>query len=318
MGKIRNVKLIFIVVIFLGLLSCENKKLELIQLNFEKDLIPEGFAIDGRTGKIYLNSLKSSKIVSSSIDGSKPITFLETNKHNYLAGFGMTIKGDTLYALGNSLTNDKNKSILLLLQLSSGDLIDSYSINDLGFHYLNDLAISSKNEIFITDSESNKIYKIQRPDKTIAVFLDSEKISNSNGIAISDNDDYLYLASNNGICVVDIKTKKLINEPKDDYSSIDGLKFYKNNLFGIVNGWSEKSQNGLFKFELNKAKTAVVDSKKIVEFTEDFKIPTTFDIFDGNIFFVINTQLTNFDGNTKKILDLKKLESYKMLKTRVE
>ncbi len=302
----------------LGLISCVNEKSELIQLKFQKDLIPEGIAIDGCTKKVYLNSLKNNTIVSSTLDGSNPKTFLKTNEHNYLAGFGMTIKGDTLYALGNSLTADKNKSILLLLRLSSGDLIDSYSINDSSFRYWNDLAVSSNNEIFITDSESNKVFKTQRPNKTIEIYLDSEKIANSNGITISDNDEYLYLASKNGICIVEIASKKILNEPKKDYSGIDGLKFYKNNLYGIVNGWVDKSKNGLFKFALNKNGTEILKSKKLIEFKENFKIPTTFDIFDGNIYFVINTQLDNFDGNTNKILDLKKLESYKMMKIKAE
>ncbi|AUP80908.1 hypothetical protein [Flavivirga eckloniae] len=318
MKKILNTKSIFISLTLLGLISCISEKLELTKLNFEKDLIPEGIAIDGNSKKIYLNSLKSNKIVSSSLDGNNHKTFLETNKYNYLAGFGMTIKGDTLYALGNSLTADKNESILLLLQLSSGSLIDSYSIEDSSFHYLNDLAVSLNNEIFITDSESNKIYKIQRPSKTMEVYLDSEKIPNSNGITISNNDEYLYLASGNGICVVNRKSKKIINEPKENYSGIDGLKFYKNNLYGIVNGWRDKSKNGLFRFDLNKARTEILRSEKIVEFTNSFKTPTTFDIFDGNIYFVINTQMGNFDGNTNKILDLKKLESYKMMKIKAE
>lgn len=314
-----NTKSIFICLTLLGFISCVSEKSELIQLNFEKDLIPEGIAIDGSTKKIYLNSLKSNKIVSSSLDGSNPKTFLKTNKHNYLAGFGMTIKGDTLYALGNSLTEDKNKSILLLLQLSSGDLIDSYSINNSDFHYLNDLAISSNNEIFITDSESNKIYKIQRPSKAIEIYLDSEDIPNSNGIAISNNDEYLYLASTNGICIVETTSKKLINKPKEDYSGIDGLKFHNNNLYGMVNGWgSNNSKNGLFKYNLDSEGAGILNSQKIVEFKESFKVPTTFDIYDGNIYFVINTQLDNFDEKTNKILDLKKLESYKMMKTRAE
>lgn len=208
MKKVQNIKLIFICLTLLGLISCVSEKSELIKLNFEKDLIPKGIAIDGSSKKVYLNSLKNNKIVSSSLDGSNHKTFLKTNEYNYLAGFGMTIKGDTLYALGNSLAGDKNKSILLLLQLSSGNLIDSYSIEDSSFHYLNDLAVSSNNEIFITDSESNKIYKIQRPSKNIEVYLDSDKIPNSNGITISDNDEYLYLASGNGICVIDRISKK--------------------------------------------------------------------------------------------------------------
>jgi DNA-binding beta-propeller fold protein YncE len=311
-------KSIFIYLTLIGLISCVSKKTELINLNFEKDLIPEGFAIDGRKKEIYLNSLKSNKIVSSSIDGNNPKVFLETNKHNYLAGFGMTVKGDTLYALGNSLTEGKNKSILLLLQLSTGNLIDSYSLNNSDFHYWNDLAISSSNEIFITDSESNKIYKIQRPNKAIEIYMDSKEIPNSNGITISDNDEYLYLASENGICVIETTSKKLINKPNEDYSSIDGLKFHKKNLYGMVNGWGDQSQNGLFKFELNKARTEILKSEKLIDFKENFRIPTTFDIFDGNIYFVINTQLDNFDEKKNKILDLKKLQSYKMMKTRAK
>lgn len=311
-----NIKSIFILLSLICINSCSSQKTELIELPFEQDLFPEGITIDSRTKTVYLNSLKNKKIVSSSIDGGNSKTFLETDEHNYLAGFGMTIKGDTLYALGNSLTTDKNKSILLLLQLSSGDLIDSYSIDRSEFQYLNDLAISSKNEIFITDSESNKSYKIQRPSKTIEIYLDSEKIPSSNGITISNNDKYLYFASNKGICIVEKSSKKIINQPKEEYSSIDGLKYYQDNLYGIVNGWVDNSQNGLFKFELNKAGTEILGKEKLIEFTEDFRIPTTFDILDGNIYFVINTQLDNFDGD--KILDLKKLEPYKMLKTRAE
>ena len=293
-------KSLFAGAIPLCLISCAGQKAEWVGLPFEQDLFPEGIAIDVRTKKLYLNSLKNNKIVSSSLDGNNPKTFLETNKHNYLSGFGMTIKGDTLYALGNSLTGDKNKSILLLLQISSGELIDSYSIDDSGFHYWNDLAISATNEIFITDSESNKIYKIQRPGKTIEIYLDAEKIPNSNGITISQSDEYLYFASNKGICVVERKSKKIINKPKTNYSGIDGLKYYKNSLYGIVNGWRDNSKNGLFKFELNKAGTKILGKEKMIEFTEEFKIPTTFDILDGNIYFVMNTQLDNLDENTNK------------------
>lgn len=315
MKKALHFKSVVICLFALVLASCASRKSELIQLNFEKDLLPEGIAIDSRTKKLYLNSLKDNKIVSSALDGSNPTTFLETNSYNYLSGFGMTIKGDTLYALGNSLPEGKSKSILLLLQLSTGALIDSYSIKDSVSHYWNDLAISNTNQIFITDSESNKIYTIQRPSKTIEIYLDSEAVPNSNGITISANDNYLYLASDNGVAVIETASKKLLNKPKEEYSSIDGLKYYKNNLYGIVNGWGEQSQNGLFKFELNSTGTEILKSKKLVEFTERFRIPTTFDICDGYIYFITNTQIDNLDGNTNEILDLNTLEPYRMMKT---
>ncbi|MDP5060486.1 MAG: hypothetical protein NWP64_01070, partial [Maribacter sp.] len=185
-------------------------------------------------------------------------------------------------------------------------------------HYRNDLAVSANNIIFITDSQSNKVYKIDRPSNDIEVFINSEEIPNCNGITISDNDQYLYLATDRGIGVVDISSKKILNVPQDQFSSIDGLKFHQNNLYGIVNAWGDSTLNGLFKFNLNDNLTEVVSNDRLVEFTEEFIIPTTFDIFDGHIYFIMNTQLGNLDTNTNEIIDLSTLESYKMLKINIE
>jgi hypothetical protein len=303
----------FILIIYL--VSCQKTNSGTIILGFEKDLFPEGFAIDAQSGKIFLNSLNNNKIVSSNLDGSNPSNFIESNQYNCLSGFGMMVKGDTLYALSNSLTKKDNRSILLLLNIRSHQLIDSYTIDDANFIYLNDLAVSSNNEIFITDSESTRIYRIQRPNKTIEVFLDSEEVVHSNGITISDNNKYLYLASTNGIRIVDIKSKKVLNRADKQLSGIDGLKFYKNNLFGIVNAWDNNSpKNGFFKFYLNEQGTAILSNKKIIPFGKEFKLPTTFDIFNDKIYFIINTQIDNFSETTNQVLDASKLEPYRLMK----
>lgn len=314
-----RVKSILVSITLILLLSCAKNKIIITELKFEKNLIPEGIAIDDYSKKLYLNSLKNNKIVSSLFDGANPKTFLEKNQYGYLSGFGMIIKGDTLYALGNSLRPDKNKSILLLLQPSTGRLINSYTLHDSKFCYWNDLTLSNRDEIFITDSESNKIYKIQRPNQSFEIYLDSEEIPNSNGITISENNKYLYLASSKGICIVDIQSKQLINQPRMEFSGIDGLKFYKNSLYGIVNvHLKDKSQNGLFKFELDKTGTKILHKKKLLEFTNEFSTPTTFDIFEGNVFFIANTQLGNFNGDTNEIIDKNKLQSYKLIQLKLE
>lgn len=298
--------------------SCQKNNSEIITLGFEKDLFPEGFAIDKQSGKIFLNSLNNNKIVTSNLDGSNPLNFIEHNQYGCLSGFGMTVKGDTLYALSNSLTKKDNRSVLLLLNVKSHQLIDSYTIDDANFIYLNDLAVSSNNEIFITDSESTRIYSIQRPNKKIEVFLDSEEIAHSNGITISDDNKYLYLASTKGIRIIDIKAKKILNTANKQLSGIDGLKFYKNNLLGIVNVWDSNSpKNGFFKYYLNEQGTAILRSEKIISFGKEFKIPTTFDIFNDNIYFIINTQIDNFSETTNQVLDASKLEPYRLMKFKI-
>lgn len=121
-----NVVLLFLVTIWVT--SCSQRNEEPITLGFQKDLIPEGIAIDTKSKTIFLNSLKYGKIVACKLDGSDPTTFITNNQYGYLPGFGMTIKGDTLYALGNSLQKGANQSILLLLNIKTRELIDSYPL----------------------------------------------------------------------------------------------------------------------------------------------------------------------------------------------
>jgi len=177
--------------------------------------------------------------------------------------------------------------------------------------YLNDLAISSGNEIFITDSESNKIYKIKRPNKNLEVYLDTAEVPHSNGIAISDDNSKLYLASKKGIRVVDIQTKKILNPPNKESSGIDGMKFYKNSLIGVV-------EKGVFRYYLNENGTEIESKKEIILFDNTFKSPTTFDIAGNSIYFIKNTQLDNFNDSTNEVIDKNKLESLILLKSKIE
>jgi len=303
----------------LSLISCIEEKIEIIPLSFQKDLIPEGIAIDAKTEKLYLNSLKENKIVSSNLDGSDTSEFIKSSQHGYLSGFGMTIKGDTLFALGNSHFRPNNESVLLLLNTKTAQLIDSFTLKDSLFHYLNDVAISSEGNIYITDSESNRIYTVKHKRSQLEVFLENDEIANSNGISISDDNKYLYVASyRNGIRVVDIKSKTILNQPNEDYTGIDGMKYYKNSLIAIVNARRDTLKQGVFRFYLDDSKTRILRKEQLVPYGDHFVLPTTFDIIDDHLFYVINTQLDNLDEVSNDIKDKSKLESYELMKLKIE
>lgn len=304
-------KLVLLMLATLTITSCTNSASETVMLNFEKDLIPEGIAIDATSGRLFLSSLKKNKIVTANIDGSNAANFIENGQYDYLSGFGMIIKGDTLYALSNGLKKKDNTSVLLLLNIKTQQLIDKYKINIPPYAYLNDLAISSTNEIFITDSESNKIYKIKRPNKHPEVYLDTTAVAHSNGISISDDNSRLYLASKEGIRIVDIQTRKILNQPNKEFSGIDGMKFYKNSLIGVV-------EKGVFRYYLNKNGTEIERKQEIILFDNTFKSPTTFDVLGNSIYFIKNTQLDNFNDSTNEVIDKNKLESLILLKKNIE
>ncbi len=312
-------KIALLVFILFGFNACNKVTTELRILGFEKDLIPEGIAIDSKSKTVFLNSLRKNKIVKCKLDGSSPTNFIDSNQYNYLSGFGMTVKGDTLFALGNSLPKKNNKSILLLIDIRTGHVIDSYSINDSTFTYLNDLAVSSNNDIYITDSESNKIYAIKRSKGKLEIFLENDQIAHSNGITISDDDKYLYLASyKTGIRIVDIKSKSILNEPNKDFTGIDGMKYYQNSLIAIVNARRDLNEQGVFRYYLNENKTTIIKKEKIVPYGEHFIIPTTFDIVNDYIYYIINSQLDNFNQESNLIIDNNKLEPYSLIKIKIE
>jgi WD40 repeat protein len=303
--------------IFTLIVSCKTQDQAPITLNFQKDLIPEGITIDTKTQTIFLNSLRHGKIVSCNLDGSNPQNFITDNQFGYLPGFGMFVKGDTLYALGNSLSKKNSKSILLLLNTKTGAFINSFSPKDTSFKYLNDLAVASNGDVFMTDSESNKIYAIQAKKAVLEVYLETDEVKNSNGITISDDGKYLYLASNkNGIRIVDRQSKRIINQPNQDYTGIDGLKFYKNTLIGIVNA-KKGDENGIYRYFLNKENTTITHKEKMFSFKDESKIATTFSISNGYMYFVLNTQIDNLDSETGQIIDEKKLETYLLMKYRI-
>lgn len=297
--------------------SCKGEDTLFTELFFEKDLIPEGIALDTESNRLFLSSLRNKKIVSSRLDGSNAMNVIQSGQYDYLSGFGLLIKGDTLYALGNSLPRTNNKSILLLLDKNTGNLIQSYKLNDPSCIYLNDLTITNSNDIFITDSESNRIYKIKRPEKTLEVFLESDEVIHSNGITISPDNKYLYLASQKGIRVVDIDTKRILNKSNKNFAGIDGLKYYENSLIGIVNAYRDQDKNGMFRYYLNNMGNEITHKRKLISFDESFNVPTTFDIIDGQVYFIMNSQLDNLNLTTNEIINQDSLALYVLMKKKI-
>ncbi|MCL6266807.1 SMP-30/gluconolactonase/LRE family protein [Flagellimonas myxillae] len=304
---------------FLGLLlvSCFASAQEVtnaVPLHFEKDLIPEGIAVDLQNQKLFINSLRYDKIVRCNLDGSHPEDFIKSGEHGYLSGFGMTIMGDVLYALGNSLPKPKNESILLLLHIETGELINSYKLEEAGFAYLNDLAVSSKGNLYITDSESNKIYTVNPKKGELEVFYAHDELKHCNGIAISNDDKYLYFASyTSGLRVLDIASKTLVNQP-NNFKGIDGLKFHQNSLVAIVNTKRDATQNGVYQFQLNQKLMEITGEEKIWNLRNESDIPTTFAINNGCMYFVADSQLDNLDQENIVIFDESKLENYTLVK----
>ncbi|MFK7772839.1 MAG: SMP-30/gluconolactonase/LRE family protein [Saprospiraceae bacterium] len=309
----------FLVLLFLA--SCQNDspritETEVIQLEFQNDLIPEGIAVDEKTGKIFLSSVPMKKIVQCDLNGNDPSNFIERDEYHFKSGLGMETFDGKLFAIGsNDETLDKS-SILLVLNSDDGSLLDTFTWEDADStnHFFNDLAISSKGEVYITNSHGNSIFKLNYPDGKIEKFITSDDFNYANGIAISQNEKYLYVTTwEKGIRIIDLATKKIINSTSEISSGIDGLKFYKNNLIGVYNGNADKTKHEIVRFLMDKSGSKILGKETVFSANEHFDIPTTFDISDNVLYFISNTQLDRFLGE-EGINDYDNLKPYTLIR----
>ena len=304
-------------------LSCQNTESappqkmvsQTIALDFQNDLIPEGIAVDKASGKIFLSSLAQSKIVSCDLDGKNPKDLLASRQYNYKSGFGMKIFDGKLFALSNTPTSKTIPSTVTVLNLADGMYSNAYLWSDTTNQLLNDLTISSKGEIFITNSHGNSILKLNYPDGKIEKWMTSDDFVYGNGIAISEDDKYLFVATwEKGVRIIDIATQKILNPTSELSRGMDGLKFYKNELYGMYNGDADFTKHELVRLVFNEDKTDFIKKETVFAANDYFNFPTTFDIVDDVVYFISNAQLTNFDDATYTVKAPILLESYYLVR----
>lgn len=293
---------------------------DVLEITYDKALIPEGIAVDPKEGKLYLSSILRKKIVETDLASGKSTDFIGSGAYGYKPGIGITIKNRRLFALGSEKKNGSWSSILLVLDLEDGSLIHSYMLNETGNHLMNDLAISTSGQIFITDTERHRVYKLDYPDGSLSIFLDDAQIQYPNGIAISEDNTKLFVDSwSHGIRVVDIKSGEILNDKHEGTTQIgiDGLKYHAGHLYAIRNG-AESEGHGLIKIQLSENEETIEGITPLLVGHENMNLPTTLAIAEGYIYVLANSQLDNLDQDTYTIIDEDKLTPTYILKYKID
>ncbi|HAF31319.1 MAG TPA: hypothetical protein DCG75_19955 [Bacteroidales bacterium] len=295
-------KVITIAIILFWGYSCQQEEnYEVVYKIAEKDLIPEGIAYSKVTNSFYLSSIYKKKIVKIDAGTGKFKDFTEPDQLG-LQILGMMVD-DTrkhLWACGNISVNEKRISAIFKLDLSTGELIKKYELIDSVYNMFNDLVIDKEGNIFFTNSSFQTIYKIDHQNDSITLFYDDEEIKYPNGISISPDNNYLYIASSsNGIKVLDIDSKKIVNRVNLNFNSkgIDGLKYYKNSIIGVQNYVAVSSDRNISRYFLNEEGTEIISTEIIDKDNPYFDIPTTCVIVNKSLYCVANSQLLNISDN---------------------
>jgi hypothetical protein len=175
--------------------------------------VPESVCYDPASQVLYVSSINGKPLEKDgngfiskiSLDG-KMITNRWATGLN--APKGMGIAGNRLFV------TDIDQ--VLEIDLESGRVVKSYLLAEAGF--LNDIAVSSDGDVFISDMSSTTIYKISKG--TISTFMDNEMLTSPNGLYI--NGKFMLIGCNKLVLV------PLVGGSPEEWlsgtGSIDGLE----------------------------------------------------------------------------------------------
>lgn len=305
-------KMILFFIATLTCCSCSKKLITPICITGEKDLIPEGIAVD--KDKIFVSSVLKNKIIQVDLRNNAVVDFISTGEYGFGSGIGVFCKNNLLFALTNSLSPS-----LFIFDIKERRLVKTYQLDDDDQHLWNDLTVDDLNHVYITDSKQHRIYKINYPGDQIEMFFSDPTIKFPNGITLSDDDQKLFIASSEfGIRILDIPSKKVLNNFSADTKGIDGLKYLNGNLYAVKNGDRNIKKHGLFQIQLNKELSSIKKVKPVLIGHNLMNVPTTFDIGGSFIYLLANSQLDNLNQETMKIIDPKDLSDTYILKIKMK
>ena len=261
----------------------------------EKDLVPEGIAYSENKDAFYLTSVAKSKIIELDKNTGKQTDFIKEHESGYSPGAGIYVDDERnlLHAIGGYFRMSDSLSSLFTFDLNTKKLLRRYNVTDGGEHFLNDMIKDRKGNIYLTDTKGASIYVLRQDNDSLELFYKSPEIESPNGIAISDDNTKLFIASNpKGVRILDISTKNILND-RDTLGisqGIDGLEFYKNHLYAIQNTVEANTFN-FRKLVLNQTQDKLIDVEVIDSHSPILNVPLTFCLVGNKAVVIGNSNL---------------------------
>ncbi len=296
-----------IILPFLYLFSCTETPVPTEYIIAEKSFVPEGITYSKQTDKFYLTSVGLAKILELDRKTGEQIDFISQNEYDYTPGAGILVDEDEqiLYALGGYYQLSDPQTSLFGFDIKTKKLIKKYDAPEGSNHFLNDLIQDKEGNLYITDSKDSSVYILDKGSESIKLFFKSPEIEFPNGIAISDDNSKLYIASMvQGVRILDLETMNLLND-RDTMGisqGIDGLEFHNDHLYAVQNSVGANSFN-FRKLILNENQDGIIDVEVIDSHNPELDVPLTFCIAGRKAIVIGNSNLQHLDQKTFKFND---------------
>ncbi|RLD36454.1 MAG: hypothetical protein DRI83_05370 [Bacteroidetes bacterium] len=176
---------------------------------------PESIVYDAAADRYLVSNCGDGQIVAIASDGQQ--SYFNTDM---TATLGLHLVGDTLYVS----SNDGPYSGIVGMLLSSGDIVFHVDIPEK--ELLNDIASDNAGHLYVTDSEANKIFKVNIAGMSYTTLVDAG-LGYPNGILYDETNNRLMvlncLLASRPILSVDLDDLTLSTIVETGISAIDGF-----------------------------------------------------------------------------------------------
>ena len=288
----------------------------------DRTLHLESIAAGEKDGVFYLSSIHKRKILKVNKKGIvTDFTKSEQDGMTSILGIKVDKTKKVLWACSSPMPEMENfdsvaVSAVFKYDLKTGKLLAKFLPDaSLKKSVFGDLILNKKGEAFISDSQSNTIFKVNEATQKLESYFTSQEFWNIQGITFSEDEKFLFIADYiKGIFRLNTETKELLQHakgPMASLKSIDGLIWYQNSLIAIQNGVVPMRVTRYF---LNPSFDKITRFEIIDRAHPSFNEPTNGCVINNTLYYVANSQWGGYDNN-HQLKSTEQLQDIVILKT---
>lgn len=290
----------------------------------DRNLHAESATVDPQTGTLYIGSVHKRKIVAVDKEG-KASDFIASGTNGLTAVLGVRVdaQGKFLWACSSPMeevegTDTLAPSRVFKFDLATRKLVSQFEPAAKGGHVFGDLAIAPNGQVYVSDSKTNEIYKVNETTKKLELFSHDKEFWNIQGITFSNDGKYMFISDYiKGPYRLDMATRKLEkigSQVDSSLKGIDGMLFYSGSLLTLQNGTSPFR---VMRFKLNPTLDTIVAAEIIDQGRAELNEPTQGALVGNDFYYVATSQWGGYDDQKMpKAPEL--LEDIIILKYRLE
>ncbi len=278
-----------------------------------REMIPESVAYDPRTGDFFVGSVRERRIVRRKASGTIE-DFVPAGQGGLWSVLGMAVDPGRrrLWAASSAYppmqgfeASLAGRSALFCFDLDSGKLVGRYESERPGKKGFNDVRVAD-GAVFVTDHEERPgtLYRLDPETLKLAPFGDPEALGSPEGMALSPDGRYLFVADYSyGIVRYELATGKhlyLADPPDSTLIGLDHLDYYADAgggaLIAVQNG---NRPNSVIRLPLSPGQDRILGIEVLEKGHPAYSDPALGVLVGDDLYYVATSQWGKLDDDGK-------------------